>query len=101
MESIKRKVRVVIEKEIEVELTPEMFRGMTVEEYLDEFRKSLWDVKDADDVAKYAARMAATGYTGMEVDGLGFLAGSHSGYLRKPDVVANEISSEISCEIVD
>ncbi len=101
MESIKRKVRVVIEKEIEVELTPGGFGGMTMEEYLDEFRKSLWNVKDADDVAKYAAQMAATGCTGMEVDGLGFLAGSHSGYLRKPDVVANEISSEISCEIVD
>lgn len=101
MESIKRKVRVVIEKEIEVELTPEMFRGMTVNEYLDEFRQALWPVKGVDDVAKYAAQMAATGYTSMEVDGLGFLAGSHSGYLRKPDVVANEISSEISCEIVD
>lgn len=71
MTTIKKTVRITIEKEIEIELTPAVFDGMSVEEYLEEFKKGLWDVASIDDVIKYAARMAAYYGGGMQHDGIG------------------------------
>lgn len=100
MEPIKRTVRVTIEKEIEVELTPEMFAGMTVDEYLAEFRKGLWDVEGVDDLVKYAARCAAYGPVGREEDGLGLVNYRDSEYPRRGDVLVKEISDDCECEIL-
>lgn len=100
MESIKRTVRVTIEKEIEVELTPAMFGGMTQEEYLAEFRKGMWHVESIDDVVKYAARCAAYGPIGREEDGLGLVNDRDSTYPRKGDVLVHEIIDECECEIL-
>ena len=100
MEPIKRTVRVTLEKEIEVELTPEMFAGMTVDEYLAEFRKGLWDVDGIDDVVKYAARVAAYGPIGREEDGLGLVNDRDSKYPRRGDVLVHEISDDCECEIL-
>ncbi|MCE5180499.1 MAG: hypothetical protein LLG15_01735 [Betaproteobacteria bacterium] len=100
MESIKRTVRVTIEKEIEIELTPEMFGGMTEEEYLSDFREGLWDVESIDDVVKYAARMAAYHGGGMQHDGLGLLDFHLSTYPRVPDVKFRELMDECEEEIL-
>lgn len=100
MESIKRTVRVTIEKEIEVELTPAVFGGMSQDEYLAEFRKGLWHVDGIDDVVKYAARCAAYGPIGVEEDGLGLINGRDCIYPRKGDVLVREISDECECEIL-
>lgn len=100
MESIKRTVRVTIEKEIEVELMPSMFGGMTEEEFLAEFRRGLWDVETIDDVAKYAARMAATVGSGGEHDGIGLLSHDYSTYPRVPDVKFREVLDECEEEIL-
>lgn len=100
MESIKRTVRVTIEKEIEIELMPSMFGGMTEGEYLAEFRKGLWDVDSIEDVVKYAARMAAYFGGGMQHDGLGLLDAHFSTHPRVPDVKFREISDESEEEIV-
>ncbi len=100
MESVKRKVRVVIEKEIEIELTPAVFGKLTKEEYLAEFCRSLWEVENINDVAKYAAEAAATGGSGYQHDGLGLLGEHYSEYPRVPDVKFREISSEIESEIL-
>lgn len=100
MESIKRVVRVTIEKEIEIELTAAFFGGMTQEEYLAEFRKGLWDVDGIEDVMKYAARMAAYYGGGVQHDGLGLLSEHHSTYPRVPDVKFRELADECDEEII-
>ena len=100
METIKRTVRVTIEKEIEIELTPEMFQGSTVEEYLAEFRTVLWAVDGIDDVVKYAARMAAEYGGGTRYDGIGLLDVHHSTYPRVPDVKFKIISENSEEEIL-
>lgn len=100
MTTIKRTVRVTIEKEIEIELTPAVFGDMTEEEYLAEFRKGLWHVDGIDDVVKYAAEMAATCGSGYQHDGLGLLAYSYSTHPRVPDVKFNELSEEREMEII-
>lgn len=100
METIKRTVRVIIAKEIEVELTPAVFGGMSQDEYLAEFSKCLWHVDSIDDVVKYAARCAAYGPIGVEEDGLGLVNDRDSTCPRKGDVLVREISDECECEIL-
>lgn len=100
METIKRTVRVTIEKEFEIELPPTFFGSMTEKEYLAEFRKGLWAVESIDDVIKYAARMAAYYGGGMEHDGLGLLDSHHSTYPRVPDVKFRELMDESEEEIL-
>lgn len=100
MNTIKRRVLVTIEKEVEIELMPTLFGNMTEEEYLAEFRKGLWDIEGIDDVVKYAARMAATMGSGYQHDGLGLLSESHSTYPRVPDVKFTIMMDECTEEIV-
>lgn len=100
MEPIKRLVRVVIEKEIEVELTPGVFGGMSLPQYLAEFSNSLWNVDGIDDVVMYAARVAATNGEGYHHDGLGLVGQYFSTYPRVPDVKFREISAEFETEVL-
>lgn len=101
METIKRKLRVTIEKEIEIEIMPSMFCGNTEEAYLKEFREGLWHVDSIDDVIKYAAKVAATGGGGHNHDGIGRV---ESAYMRKleteADVYFDEVSDDIEAEFV-
>lgn len=99
-EFIKRTVRVIIEKEVEIELTPAVFGGMTEEEYLAEFRRCLWHVDGIDDVVEYAAGLAATNGSGFEWDGIGLLGESYSTFPRVPDVKFNILSDNMETEIV-
>lgn len=98
--NMKRKVRVIITKEIEVELTPAVFGEMTQEQYLQEFRSGLWHVDDIDDVFKYAASMAAEYGGGYSHDGLGLVNSSHSTYPRVPDVKADVVDEDVETEII-
>lgn len=95
MSTYKRRVRVAIEKEIEIELMPSVFAGVTEEEFLESFRKSLWQVESIEDVVEYAARMAANHGGGM-YDGIGLLDYANSTYPRVPDVKFREIYDD--CE---
>ena len=99
MEPIKRTLRVVIEKEIEIELLPTLFGKMTVEEYIETFRKELWWIDDVDDIFKYAARMAAVWGSG-EYDGLGRVELRSSTYPREPDVKFTELDEFEEVEFV-
>ena len=96
--SIVKKVRVTIEKEIRIEMTPAMFGGMSVDEYLAEFRKGLWHVSSIDDVAKYAAGLAATNGGGVEWDGIGLL--NNGDHPRAPDVRFEIIEDEVETEVL-
>lgn len=98
MTTIKRTVRVTIEKEIEIEFTPAVFGGMTLEEYLAEFNRSLWRVESIDDVFKYAAGIAATNGGGCDYDGLGLV--NDTDYPRPPDVKFNVISDDLEAEVI-
>lgn len=101
MTTIKRTVRVTIEKEVEIEMLPGVFSNMTQEQYLEEFRKGLWHVDGIDDVVMYAARMAADMGGGYEHDGLGLLGECSSTYPRVPDVKFRIVSEDFDAEIVE
>lgn len=100
METMKRRVKVTIEKEFVIEFTPAMFAGMSVEQYLAEFKKGLWDVETIDDVFKYAARMCAYYGNGTH-DGLGLIGPDHQTYPRVPDVKFDEIFDESEEEVIE
>lgn len=101
METLKKKVRVIVESVIEVEITPNMFMGYTEEEYLKEFSRAFWDVNGMDDIVLFAARVAATQGRGQE-DGLGKL---EPAYMRRvapdADVYFDILEEDIDSEFVD
>ena len=68
--TMKKTIRVTIEKVIEIELMPSMFGGLTEAEYIAQFKQGLWHIDGLDDIYTYAARMAAHHGGGMEHDGL-------------------------------
>lgn len=80
--TIIRTFTVTVTKEITVEL-PDMF---ATDFFIDEWRKGLWSIEGVEDIAEHAAVMAATGHSGLELDGLGLLAPAWSKYPRVPDV---------------
>lgn len=98
--SIKRTVQVTIVKEIEVELMPSMFIGMSESEFLAEFSKGLWAVDSIDDVLKYAARSAAYGPLGSNHEGIGVVDHHFVTCPRVPDVKIREISDDCEEEIL-
>lgn len=99
MSPIKRTFRVTIEKTIEIELTPAVFCGMTVEAYLAAFSEGLWPVDDIDDVARYAATLAAQGSSGGDWDGVGLLGEHYMTWPRVPDTKFRVISEDIEAEL--
>ncbi|WP_304350086.1 hypothetical protein [Comamonas testosteroni] len=100
-ESMKRKVRVTITKEIEIELTPAVFGGLSQEQYLAEFRKSLWQIEGIHDVFTYAAEMAAHHGGGYQHDGLGLLSEHFSTHPRVPDVKFNVLEEDTESEFIE
>ena len=98
--SIKKTVRVVIEKEIEVEIMPSMFGSMTEEQFIADWRRCLWEIEDMNEIITHAATMAACYGSGMEHDGLGLVGYHHMTYPRVPDVKFREISEDIEAEIL-
>lgn len=97
MSNIVKTVRVTIEKEIKITITPKMFGPLTQEQYLAEFRKGLWEIDGMDDVIEYAARMAAEYGGGYSHDGLGKLGAEY----EKPDVIFDVLEEDIQTEIID
>lgn len=96
----KKTIRVTIEKEIEIELTPTCFGDMTVDEYLLAFCVGLWKIEGLDDVFMYAAEMAADCGGGYDHDGLGLLDQHYKTYPRVPDVKFRVIDESRTSEIV-
>lgn len=80
--SLKKTMRVTIEKEITIEFPD----SMLTPQFLEQFRDGLWPVASIDDVFKYAARMASDGGAGYDHDGLGLLNHHYSTYPKVPDV---------------
>ncbi|RGE46984.1 hypothetical protein DZC30_00835 [Comamonas testosteroni] len=98
---MKRKVRVTITKEIEIELTPAVFGDLSQEQYLEEFRKGLWQIEGIEDVFKYAAEMAAHHGGGYQHDGLGLLSEHCSTHPRVPDVKFNVLEEDTESEFIE
>ncbi|ABE45659.1 hypothetical protein [Polaromonas sp. JS666] len=95
--SMKKTIKVTIEKVIEIELTPAMFGGMTEAEYIAQFKQGLWHIDGLDDIYTYAARMAAHHGGGIAHDGLGLLSAHYSTHPRVPDVkfrIVDEFTEE-------
>ena len=100
MEAVNRRVRVTAEYEVDITFPAEFFsryeQDHAVELYLADFRKGLWDVESIDDVALYAARMAALN-GGGQYDGLGRLAPDYS---HDADVKFVIVDEEFDSEII-
>lgn len=98
---MKCKVRVTIIKELELEFTEQFLDGMTEEEFLKEFSKSLWPVDDMEDVFKYAARMAAAYGSGYTHDGLGLVLCKGGRSSKPADVIFDELDEDIEEEMLE
>ena len=98
--TMKRKIRVTMEKDIEIEIMPSMFIGMTEEEYLKEFSETFWTVNNMDDIFKFAAKVAAVHGRGEE-EGLGMLEPKHMKGMCKADVYYGELVEDITAEFID
>jgi hypothetical protein len=101
MPSFKKKVRVVLEQEIEIELTEKVFHGQSTQEYLEEFRGAFWSVDGIDDVIEYAARCVALGLEDCSQDGIGLIGKYDSNHPREPDTKFNIIDEEVTSEIIN
>lgn len=99
-EPIKKRVNVTVEFEIDITLMPSMFAGLSIEQYLEAFRKGLWNVNDIDDVVKYAAEVATLDRD-TEEDGIGTM--SHEWSNKKTNVkyriVCEKTKSEITRDL--
>ena len=96
-EMIKRTVRVTITKVVEVEFPAEWGSA----ENIADWRRGLWHIDGVDDIAKFAARMAATGSEGYQTDGIGLLGQRGRLYGAKtPDVIFNETHEDYEEEII-
>ena len=96
--SIKRRVRVTIEKEFDVELTDKMFGDMCREGYITNFCECLWEIDGIDDVVKYAARMVADGGVGYSYDGLGIIR--YAGPNVKAGVLISNMDEDMEVDII-
>lgn len=90
-----KKVRVSVEMEVEINLS-QTLGDMSEENFLAEWRKSLWEVDSLDDIYKHAAEMVAAGFKGYHLDGLGLL----SGYASESGTVFRIIDEHTESEIV-
>lgn len=88
---------VTITKEIEIELPA----GFSDPELIREWSESLWPIEGVEDIAAHAAEMAAKGFGGYELDGLGLLGPAYSTYPRVPDVKFTEISEDCEVEPIE
>lgn len=95
--AIKFKVEVTITKVVDVWLEDEA----ATPEFQAEWRKGLWDIEGIDDIAKHAARMAATGAEGYNLDGIGLLGVKGKEYTRKPDTEFEIDYDEVEAEILE
>lgn len=94
---IKRTVRVTITKVLEVEFPAEWGSA----ENIADWRRGLWHIDGVDDIAKYAAKMAATGSEGVSEDGLGLVGQRGNTYGgRAPELIFNETYDDYEAEII-
>ena len=93
---IKRKIRVTITKEIEVTLS----NDVESPELQEAWKKDLWHIDGVDDIAKYAAEMAAIHGSGYEHDGIGLLGYSHIQFPRKPDAFFELLHEDTEVDLI-
>lgn len=99
-EMIKRTVKVTIEKEIEVTFPAEWASAENIKEWCE----GLWHIDGADDIAKYAARMAAYYGGGGDHDGIRRLVEEGMEKFLEPGqpyMTFRELYDEAEEEIID
>lgn len=99
-EMIKRTVKVTIEKEIEVTFPAEWGSA----ENIADWSRGLWKIDGVDDIAKFAARMAAYYGSGTSHDGIGKLVSESFAEFEKPGttfMTFRELYDECEEEIVE
>lgn len=95
MPIIKKKVKVVREMEIEIELPDGFFGDRTEKEFIKEWCEGLWDVDSVDDIIIHAAEMVCDGMNGHNLDGLGMLVRQGSEGDTKFKIINDEFESEV------
>jgi hypothetical protein len=97
VETIKRTVRVTITKVVEVEL-PAAWGSA---ENIADWSRGLWHINGIDDIAKFAARMAAVDCEGTDIEGIGLLGQRDLTYGGKAaDVIFKETDEYYEEEII-
>ncbi|WP_218645278.1 hypothetical protein [Aquitalea sp. LB_tupeE] len=96
MDTIQRRVRVTIERELTIEL-PADFAS---DDYLQQFCDGLWDIDGIDDVFCYAAEMAVTHGSNSQHDGLGWICEKGIPPTRPIKVWFDTLSDDCDCEII-
>lgn len=91
---IVRKYTVTITKEITVDLPATYGEA----DFIKEWQSSLWPIESVEDIAQHAAEMAAKGFSGYSLDGLGLLGPHYSTYPKVPDVKFTEHSEDVEVE---
>jgi hypothetical protein len=96
--AITRLVRVVTEKEVRVTFPDGFFKNDvdTEEKYIAVFNKEMWPIDSMDDVADYAARMAAEDGGRGTYDALGKIGPEWD----KPDVIVSIGMEDSETEII-
>ena len=94
METIKKIVRVTVEKEYEIELPVSHLN-------LADWSADLWPISEVDEIFKFAAEMAAQGVVERDVDGLGRFTEAFQERDRRSESTFLELFSDISATVVD
>ena len=89
-------VDVTIEKRITVHID----ETLNTPEQIKNWCEGLWHIEGIEDIAKHAAVMAAQGYEGHSLDGLGLLKPTYSSYPREGDTQFQEEWSDVESVIV-
>mgnify|MGYP001271735043 CR=1 FL=1 len=99
MEIIKKRIKLTVTAEYEINLNPALFAGRSVAEFLAEFSDREFEVRDIDDVVKYAAMMIIQ--MQHEADGIGKIAHVSDMRYKNAAVRYDEHSYDATAEIVE
>lgn len=89
-------VEVVITKIIKIQLADET----ATPEFHDDWKKSFWNINGTEDIAVFAAEMAAEYGAGTCHDGIGLLGNEYHTHPRKPDTFFQVLDEFVESEII-
>lgn len=92
---IKRKVKVSVICELEIELTDKLFGKSSEKDYVEAFNKYIYDIDSIDDVFAHAGHHIAQGNIDCEVDFLGRL-----GTDENCDTRYKELHKFFTCSVI-
>lgn len=97
---MKKLVQVVITKEFEIELTPELLDGESEEEYLKNYSRYFHQVDSMNDILEYASTRYAE-FGEMFLEGVGRIGMHYSTYPDIPVVKIKDVDIDYEFEVLE